>query len=96
MLGHVRLFANPWTAACQASLSFIISWSSLKLISIVQNKYTYIIQNNFQPKNDSPLSKSVVNKSLLAVPPKQFNLEPSGNSVRKDSPHSGQETAPVT
>ena len=29
-----RLFATPWTAACQASLSFIISWSLLKLRSI--------------------------------------------------------------
>ena len=27
----VQLFATPWTAACQASLSFTISWSSLKL-----------------------------------------------------------------
>ena len=26
--------ATPWTAACQASLSFTISWSLLKLISI--------------------------------------------------------------
>ena len=25
---------HPWTAACQASLSFIISWSLLKLVSI--------------------------------------------------------------
>ena len=30
----VRLFATPWTAACQASLSFTISRSLLKLISI--------------------------------------------------------------
>ena len=30
----VQLFATPWTAACQASLSFTISWSSLKLMSI--------------------------------------------------------------
>ena len=30
----VRLFATPWTAACQASLSFTISWSLLKLMSI--------------------------------------------------------------
>ena len=30
----VRLFATPWTAARQASLSFIISWSLLKLMSI--------------------------------------------------------------
>ena len=33
-LSHVRLFATPWTAARQASLSFTISWSLLKLISI--------------------------------------------------------------
>ena len=31
---HVRLFATPWTAACQASQSFTISQSLLKLISI--------------------------------------------------------------
>ena len=33
-LSHVRLFATPWIAACQASLSITISWSSLKLTSI--------------------------------------------------------------
>ena len=34
-LGYVRLFATSWTAACQASLSIINSWSLLKLISII-------------------------------------------------------------
>ena len=33
-LSHVRLFATPWTAAHQASLSITNSWSLLKLISI--------------------------------------------------------------
>ena len=33
-LSHVRFFATPWTAAHQASLSFTISWSLLKLMSI--------------------------------------------------------------
>ena len=33
-LSYVRLFVTPWTAADQASLSFIISWSLLKLVSI--------------------------------------------------------------
>ena len=32
-LSSVWLFATPWTAACQASLSFTISWSLLKLMS---------------------------------------------------------------
>ena len=33
-LSLVRLFVTPWTAALQASLSFIISWSLLRLMSI--------------------------------------------------------------
>ena len=33
-LSCVQLFATPWTAACQASLSFTISQSLLKLLSI--------------------------------------------------------------
>ena len=35
-LGRVQLFATPWTVARQASLSFTISWSLLKLMSIDQ------------------------------------------------------------
>ena len=31
---HVWLFATLWTAACQASLSFTVSWSLLKIMSI--------------------------------------------------------------
>ena len=31
---RVRLFETPWTAAHQASLSFTLSWSLLKLVSI--------------------------------------------------------------
>ena len=33
-LSCVRLFATPWTSACQAFLSITISWSLLKLMSI--------------------------------------------------------------
>ena len=33
-LSRVRLFVSPWAAAHRASLSFIISWSLLKLMSI--------------------------------------------------------------
>ena len=32
-LSRVRLFVTPWTAARQASLSFAVSWSLLKLMS---------------------------------------------------------------
>ena len=34
LLSHVQLFATPWIAARQASLSITNSWSSLKLMSI--------------------------------------------------------------
>ena len=33
-LSRVQLFVTPWTAACQASLTFTISQSLLKLMSI--------------------------------------------------------------
>ena len=33
-LSHVQLFGTPWNEACQASLSFAISQSLLKLMSI--------------------------------------------------------------
>ena len=34
LLSRNQLFVTPWTAACQASLSFTISWCFLKLMSI--------------------------------------------------------------
>ena len=34
LLSCVQLFATPWTAACEASLSITYSWSLLKLMSI--------------------------------------------------------------
>ena len=38
-LSHVQLFVTPLTAPCQASLSFTISWSLLRLMSIdITNK----------------------------------------------------------
>ena len=33
-LSGVCLFVTPWTAACRPSLSFTISWSLLKLVSV--------------------------------------------------------------
>ena len=34
LISHVWLFVTPWTAPCQASLSFTKFWSLLKLMSI--------------------------------------------------------------
>ena len=43
LLSRVQLFATPWTAAHQASLSITGSWSFLKLMSI----QSIISSNNF-------------------------------------------------
>ena len=53
-LSCVWLFATPWIAACQASLSFTISWSSLKLTSI---------------KSVMPFSHLILCRPLLLLPP---------------------------
>ena len=52
LLSRVQLFATPWTAACQDSLSFTISQSLLRLTSI-ELIMPYIFQNppNFIFKN---------------------------------------------
>ena len=34
LLSHVQFFVVSWTAACQASVSFTISWSLLKFMSM--------------------------------------------------------------
>ena len=53
-LSHVWLFATPWAAARQASLSSAISWSLLKLISI---------------KSVMPSSHLILCRPLLLLPP---------------------------
>ena len=54
LLSHVRLFATPWIAACQASLSITNSRSSLKLISI---------------ESVMPSSHLILCRPLLLLPP---------------------------
>ena len=53
-LDHVWLFATPWIAACQASLSIINSWSLLKLMPI---------------KSMMPSSHLILCHPLLLLPP---------------------------
>ena len=47
LLSHVQLFVTPWTAACQASLSFTISQSLLKimLIESIQLRFSSHLQS---------------------------------------------------
>ena len=53
-LSHVQLFATPWTAAHQASLSSTNSWSSPKLMSI---------------ESVMPSSHLILCRPLLLLPP---------------------------
>ena len=53
-LSHVRLFATPWMAACQASLSITNSQSSLRLTSI---------------ESVMPSSHLILCRPLLLLPP---------------------------
>ena len=54
LLSHVRLFATPWIAARQASLSITISRSSLRLMSI---------------ESVMPSSQPILSRPLLLLPP---------------------------
>ena len=49
LLSCVRLFATPWTAACQVSLSIIKSRSLLKLMSMCVRKYV-LLRVELNPK----------------------------------------------
>ena len=53
-LSRVRLFATPWIAARQASLSFTNSWSSLRLTSV---------------ESVMPSSHLILCRPLLLLPP---------------------------
>ena len=48
-LSPVRLFAIPWTAARQAPLSFIISWSLLRFMSIASVMLSNTISSSASP-----------------------------------------------
>ena len=56
-LSRVRLFATPWIAARQASLSITNSWSSLRLMSI---------------ESAMPSSHLILCRPLLFLPPNYF------------------------
>ena len=67
-LSHAQLFATPWTAVRQASLSIINSWSLLKLTSIelVMPSNHLILCHSHLPFN-FPSIKSYSNESVLCI-----------------------------
>ena len=63
-LSHVRFSATPWTAAHQASLSFTISWSLLRLMSTEWTMPSITGLRENSKTEQEPAAPSQVQKSL--------------------------------
>ena len=69
-LSHVRLFATPWTAACQASLSITNSRSLLKLMStesVMPSNYLILCHPLLLPPSISPSIRIFSNEGALCI-----------------------------
>ena len=68
-LSHVQLFATPWAAALQDSLSITIFWSLLKLMSIgsVMTSSHLILYPLLLPPSIFPSIWVFSNKSVLCI-----------------------------
>ena len=85
LLSHVQLFATPWTAAHQASLSITNSWSLLKLMSIklvMPSNHFILCHPLLLPPSIFPSIRVFFNKSVLHIRwPKNwsfsFSISPS-------------------
>ena len=84
-LSRVRLFATPWTAAHQASLSITNSWSLLKLTSIelvMPSNHLILFHALLLPPSIFPNIRVFSNESVIRIRrPKywsfSFNISPS-------------------
>ena len=68
-LSYVQLFANPWTAALQASLSFSVSWSLLKLMpfeSVMPSNHLILCHSIYSCLQSFPASGSFPMSQLFA------------------------------
>ena len=87
MLSSVRLFATPWTAACQASLSITNSRSLLKLMSIelvMPSNHLILCRPLFLPPSIFPSIRVFSNEPVLRIRwPKywsfSFSISPSND-----------------
>ena len=69
-LSHVQLFATPWTAAHQASLSITNSWSCLKFVSIMvmmPSNHLILCRLLLIPPSIFPSIRVFSNKSALCI-----------------------------
>ena len=69
LLSHVQLFASPWTAACQASLSITNSQSLLKLMSmksVMPSNHLILCRSLLLPPSIFSSIRVFSNKSVLS------------------------------
>jgi len=89
-LSHVQLFATPWTAAHQASLSMTNSWSLLKLMSIesvMVSNHLILYRPLLLPPSVFPSIRVCSNESALHIRwPKYWCFS---ISIRPSNEHSG-------
>ena len=82
-LSHIRLFATPWTEACQSSLSITNSWSLLKLMSIesvMPSNHLIFCCPLLLPPSIFPSIRIFSNESLLCIRwPKYWSFSFSNN-----------------
>ena len=89
LLNHVQIFATPWTAAYQASLSINNSWSLLKLMSIesvMPSNHLILCHPFFLLPSIFPSIRVFSNESALRIRwPKywrfSFNISPSNEHL---------------
>ena len=88
-LSHIRLFATPWTAARQVSLSLTNSRNLLRLISIesvMPSNHLVLCHPLFVPPSIFPSIRVFSNESLLRIRwPKYWSFSFS-NSPAKEIP----------
>ena len=88
-LSHVRLFATPRTAACQASLSITNSWSLFKLMpieSVMPSNHLILCRPLLLPPSKFPSIKIFSTESVLHIRWPEywsfsFNINPSNESL---------------
>ena len=66
-LSGVQLFATPWTAARQASLSFTIYWSLLKLMSVLPSNHLILCHPLLLLSSVSPSIRVFTSELVLRI-----------------------------
>ena len=87
-LSAVSDSVNPWTAACQASLSITNSWSLLKLMSImsvIPSNHLIIYHPLLLLPSISPSIRIFSNKSVVCIRQPNIGVSPSASVLPMNS-----------